>query len=339
MTGLGVQDDLVTDLGRRIEVTLRGVLGQPEACVLVGFPLHGNVGDHAIWLGERSALRRLGVRVERALPALAPTMEAIRHTSSDHPLLVHGGGNVGDTWPEAEALWEALVLALADRRIVFLPQTVYFRDRVALTRARRVFGAHPDLTFMVRDERSLAIARERLEVRAVLCPDMGFAIGAIRAPSASSRQAVVWLARRDREARGSRPSVDGVNPVDWWDPIRLPSRVRLRGSVAIRASRFCAHRARAAPGRVTLGAFDATARYRLARGVRLLGAGQVVITDRLHGHILSLLMGIPHIVLDNSYGKNRAFYETWTSVSPLVRWASSPAAALVAAKESLSVAP
>jgi exopolysaccharide biosynthesis protein PssK len=44
-----------------------------------------------------------------------------------------------------------------------------------------------------------------------------------------------------------------------------------------------------------------------------------VITDRLHAHILCLLMDIPHVVVDNSYGKVRSFVETWTAGAPGVR--------------------
>jgi pyruvyl transferase EpsO len=41
-----------------------------------------------------------------------------------------------------------------------------------------------------------------------------------------------------------------------------------------------------------------------------------------------MLMGIPHVVLDNSYGKNSAFHDTWTREWPLARLSASPAAAL-----------
>jgi pyruvyl transferase EpsO len=47
----------------------------------------------------------------------------------------------------------------------------------------------------------------------------------------------------------------------------------------------------------------------------------VVVTDRLHGHILSVLLGIPNVLMDNSYGKNQSFYATWTQDLDLVRWA------------------
>jgi pyruvyl transferase EpsO len=33
----------------------------------------------------------------------------------------------------------------------------------------------------------------------------------------------------------------------------------------------------------------------------------------LHGHILATLLGIPHVILDNSYGKLSSFYRQWTN--------------------------
>jgi pyruvyl transferase EpsO len=59
----------------------------------------------------------------------------------------------------------------------------------------------------------------------------------------------------------------------------------------------------------------------------------VVITDRLHGHILCTLLGIPHVVLDNSYGKIQGFLESFTGECELVRRAESPAEALEMARE------
>jgi exopolysaccharide biosynthesis predicted pyruvyltransferase EpsI len=64
-------------------------------------------------------------------------------------------------------------------------------------------------------------------------------------------------------------------------------------------------------------------REHLRRGIELLSSAAVVVTDRLHAHVLSLLLGIPHVVTDNVSGKIRSFYETWTSESELVTWADS----------------
>lgn len=40
--------------------------------------------------------------------------------------------------------------------------------------------------------------------------------------------------------------------------------------------------------------------------------GRLVVTDRLHAHVLAGLMGVPHIVVDNSYGKVAAIHGEYT---------------------------
>jgi len=93
---------------------------------------------------------------------------------------------------------------------------------------------------------------------------------------------------------------------------------------------FAAREPRALPiaARLVAVTYDVQARQRLRLGCGLLARGRVVITDRLHGHILCLLLGIPHVLLDNSYGKVRQFHDTWTAGAPRVRWAESAADAV-----------
>ena len=58
-----------------------------------------------------------------------------------------------------------------------------------------------------------------------------------------------------------------------------------------------------------------------------------MITDRLHGHILCVLLGIPHVILDNRYGKLSTYHRTWTAEVDGVHLADSPADALRLARE------
>ena len=46
-------------------------------------------------------------------------------------------------------------------------------------------------------------------------------------------------------------------------------------------------------------------------GVNQLGAYETIYTTRLHAAILGVLLGKKVVFMDNSYGKNRGFYETW----------------------------
>jgi len=51
--------------------------------------------------------------------------------------------------------------------------------------------------------------------------------------------------------------------------------------------------------------------YMVKMGARFLSAYTEIYTTRLHVCILSVLLGKTCILFDNSYGKNKFFYETW----------------------------
>jgi len=146
---------------------------------------------------------------------------------------------------------------------------------------------------------------------------------------------VLWLKRTDREAVADNLAEIGSGMVvtDWLHPWP-PAVRRLRETVQPLVTRH--PRRLGVLRRYSEATFDYQARQRMKFGCALLARGSVVVTDRLHGHILSLLLGIPHVVLDNSYGKVRQFHETWTKSMPHVRWAESPTDARAAAKELLA---
>jgi pyruvyl transferase EpsO len=138
----------------------------------------------------------------------------------------------------------------------------------------------------------------------------------------SPQSKIVWLRRTDVESLGyacSDAHLD-VYQTDWRsDPRSWGFRAN---SFLTRHSRNETPILRRFASSLSC-AYDALARRRLLRGCGILSRGQVVVTDRLHGHILSLLMGIPQVLLDNSYGKVKSFYDTWTKSCGLATWAES----------------
>ncbi|EJF08306.1 polysaccharide pyruvyl transferase family protein, partial [Pontibacter sp. BAB1700] len=72
-------------------------------------------------------------------------------------------------------------------------------------------------------------------------------------------------------------------------------------------------------------------------GINFLSKYKVNITTRLHGHIFSLLLGIPSIFLDNSYGKNSRFYNTWLKDVPQSVFAESQEEAIELALDQVKV--
>jgi exopolysaccharide biosynthesis predicted pyruvyltransferase EpsI len=301
-----------------IDRALRPLLAPGSRCALLDFPNYANVGDNAIWLGELAYLRRSGVEIVYRSDQVAYSRKQLAARIGDGTILLSGGGNFGDLWPAHQWFREEVVSAFPDRRIVQLPQTIRFTEQSNLDRARRVFARHPDVTILVRDERSRAVD---LGAEVTLCPDMAFALGPLERPCEPTTE-ILCLLRGDHE---SAIESDIVN-TDWPDdeaargprpPFVLTAARRLHEALAPQVAQ------RRVSDRWLASVDHRLARARVARGLRTLSQGRVVVTDRLHGHILSLLLGIPHVLLDTRQGKLRGFYETWTQGNELAYWANS----------------
>jgi exopolysaccharide biosynthesis predicted pyruvyltransferase EpsI len=323
-------DPLVGRLRDRIEETLRPLLAGYGSAALLDFPRHSNVGDSAIWLGEEAYLRAAGLRIRYRCDLTTYSRRRLAASIGSGLILLHGGGNLGDLWPSHQRLRERVIQDFPQNRIIQLPQSIHFAEAGNRVQARAIFNAHPDLTLLVRDHRSLDIARNEFRAPALLCPDMALARDLAR-PSTPPVVPIIWLARTDHEIKYHEPPAvePDVERRDWLD--EAPSGLAWFNAMLTRTvvdyPRWTGPLASLAAS-----TYRHVATQRLERGARLLSRGRVLITDRLHGHILALLMGIPNILLDNSYGKLRSFYETWTRDSAITQWADSPAEALAKAR-------
>jgi pyruvyl transferase EpsO len=314
----GPHEVAVNRLRDRIDATLRPLLGTSRTAALVDFPGYANVGDSAIWLGELAYLRSVeGMSLKYYCDNESYSRQELARRLGDGVILLSGGGNLGDLWQQSQRLRERVIQDFPDTPIVQLPQSIYFHDRGALLRAKGIFDSHPGLTLLVRDARSLTLARTEFRNPAHLCPDMAFGLGRIDRPCPPTRE-IVWLSRTDQESATlqSRTVSPDLERVDWLDEPQTALR-RLKRVFDLPPLRNPWSWTRL--DRVKPQIWELLARQRLVRGCRLLSAGRVVVTDRLHGHVLSVLLGIPHVLLDNSTGKVRSFYETWTYLLPTVR--------------------
>jgi pyruvyl transferase EpsO len=324
------QRELVASLAQKISEVLNPLIPSGSTCALLDFPNHGNVGDNAIWLGEKAYLRSINAAIVYASDISAHSDARLRKKLKGGILLMHGGGNLGDVWLHHQRFREQIISEYRSFQIIQLPQTIHFQHKENLERARSIFNAHPNLTLLVRDRRSLEIARNEFRAASYLCPDTAFMLGDLPRLGAAQTK-IVWLARTDTESSGySCPSAEAdVCRLDWRRDPR--SAVFRANNFLVRHSRCKTPILRDCAAFLSC-AYDVLARRRLVRGCRLLCQGQVVVTDRLHGHIISLLLGIPNVLLDNNYGKVKNFYETWTQSCGLTVWAESLEEALAAGR-------
>lgn len=297
-------DQLADELASRFADTLDAVL-PPGPPALVDFPDHSNVGDSAIWLGEMAYLRSRG-RMPAYLSALADfdDAEAVK-AIGEGPILIHGGGNMGTVWPKHEAFRLHLLRTHRGRPIVQLPQSIHYADPTAAAEMASAIAAHGRFTLLVRDARSFDFAQRHFGCPVHLCPDAALMLG--RQQRLAPEVPVFALLRTDHEraAEAEEPLPPGIAAGDWLDEDPAQKRY-LRLSLKLHRLVTRDPMARRALRQRRL------AEWRLRRGLTMLSRGEMVVTDRLHAHILSLLLDIPHVLLDNSYGKVAGFAGQWT---------------------------
>lgn len=279
---------------------------------LLDSPSYENAGDALIWQGQRQYLQELGHEVSYVASQGSFSSTDLRRRCPEGPLLITGGGNLGDRYPTHQEFRETVIRTFPDRPVVQLPQSIEFRDAARLKAARKIFDSHPDLTLLMRDRRSLETARAAFpDTRVEFCPDAAYGVGRLE----RSREAevdVLLLLRRDTERVGRTFEFpDGVShaTTDWsfppglgrvlWKLLRQPEN-RLQGrptrEQAYHLLRLCS---------------EGMVRGNVHFARRTLARGRVVITDRLHAMVLASLSGIPVVALDNNYGKISAVHREY----------------------------
>ncbi|WP_162242357.1 polysaccharide pyruvyl transferase family protein [Nocardioides sp. Leaf307] len=283
------------------------------------YPNYLNCGDAALYLGAAAAAKHVGARIARVLDRTSFRPDLL---GPDDAIVAQGGGNWGGLYPTHHALRLELLRHSKGRPLLQLPQSINYRDEKHRDELRRAVAQHGAVTLLVRDQPSFDLARADYDCRVELVPDTAVLLGHL-ARSAPHR-AVSLQTRTDQEAGGDGAQVAASLSTRPWDWLEADPRSASRRALA--ASEFLNRAQRKVPGRAgrlpAVAAAAVLARASLARARGLLSAGEHVITDRLHGHVLSTLYGIPHVVVNDRHGKISGLRDTWTATDPLHEFAA-----------------
>lgn len=339
--------ELLARLSDHLDDTLRIAVDGARSVALVNFPNHANPGDSAIWLGARASLRRIGVKVKYQAVWDTFSADALRKALPEGPVLLNGGGNFGDLYAGQQGTRERLLKELIGRPIVQLPQSIHFKDPANLERNQRLIADHGRMTIIARDKFSEDLANEKFDARVLLSPDCAFGLKSLLPPRTLPRADQLWVHRvtsdpeyTDHEAP---PAPTGVSTesIEWMHPQPDEPEWALQHRLAQKANVLLRTRAQQSPVWAQrlwrpLGAtLEPLAWGFTRRGADILGRGRFLVTDKLHGHIMSLLAGIPHVLLDSGYHKARGTYEAWTHTSTLAHWSETGEDAMATALQAL----
>ena len=276
----------------------------------IDIPLHYNVGDTLIYLGTEQFIQDHNILITHR--AFQKNIDHKKLNESD-VILLHGGGNFGDLYNKHQKLRESIVRKYPNKKIILLPQTIFFRSAKERSKSEKIFNAHKNLTFYVRDKRSLDIAQS-FSANAILMPDMAHSLHPlvdIQEVMNDSRpiNRVLNLGRKDVESTGQVNALD-KKAFDWIDMLNLSDHLFLKFFKKLQNVPILKYR--------TAKNWKIQSDSLLFRSSNYFLQHEVVHTDRLHGLILSVLLGRKVILSDNSYGKNTAYHKQWLSENPLI---------------------
>ena len=263
--------------------------------MLFNFAAFENKGDPAITVGELQIIKKLGIELVFHCATTRCEDDAVKYakqlstkySTKELVILMHGGGNLLSYLRE-DFNRKRVLDNFPYFEVILFPQSIWHNASGDETHYfEQVYSTHKHLTFLYRDRNSYKLGKQLFpRVKCFLMPDMAFNIGPTQRFMQPTHD-ILWLRRSDTESMMHEIPVNAINYdvilSDWWE-WKTP-----KGSSWLE-----------------------DANLMTANGMMFLQRGRVVITDRLHGHILCVLCGIPHVVIDTVNKKITSYMESWT---------------------------
>lgn len=274
---------------------------------LLEVPYYSNVGDSLVWQGEMDFLRGIPFKCKGMHSMWTFSFPRLEE---DDVILLQGGGNFGDVWPGPNDFRMEVVKRYPRNRIVLFPQSVEFEKDSALQDTVECFNTHKKLTVCVRDRHSYELLKGRLTCDLLLLPDMAFCMD-LSAWNVRRQPEVdrLFLVRDDKEFKPNDRLLEANRELDIvsdWPTMLPDDRIAWACGQCFLFSRFF-------KGPVDFLARSIYRPHIIRAGISFESRAAKIFSTRLHGAILGLLLGKKVVLFDNSYGKNRRFYETWLS--------------------------
>ena len=260
-----------------------------KAAMLFDIADFENKGDPCITVGEIMFLARINLPLVYYCSTTSCNSTTRQHarelasnyTTDELVILMHGGGNIIG-YEFADYGRFDILRRFSGYKIISFPQSIFLRDtspkKNHIPKCVRQYCCNENLTLVLRDELSYSLAKKYFNgsTKLLMAPDMAFQIGTIDRIQLPVFD-VLWVMREDDETPGyksipSHPPDIRFHVSDWWgwgtNTRGVPTSMERAFGIA-------------------------------ANGFLFLSRGRVVVSDRLHGHILATIMNIPHTLIDN----------------------------------------
>lgn len=262
--------------------------------VLIDTPTHGNLGDHAIVLTQKQLLIKNKVSTHELSASAIDYKEYLfaKLTPKNKCIIIPGGGFLGTLWPNEEERVRRIINCFKDNKIIIFPQTVSYdltseSGRKYLKQAQKIYSAHSNLTFFVREKQSYVFMQKYFpSVETVLVPDIVTLLDMDIVEQ--NRKDILFCMRSDLEKNITDEQLAKIQQIL---KIHYPNE--------------------------QMNKIDTVVSYMVSEGMRKkevknkleqFKKAKLIITDRLHGMIFATITATPCIAFGNSNGKVKNVY-------------------------------
>lgn len=274
--------------------------------VLIGSPLHGNLGDQALVLGELNFFheKKKGYKlIDIPSEIFQQNTKKFTKIIKDRIILIHAGGFLGDTWINEERMVRTVIQSFPNNKIIILPQTIYFSNTSdgiqEQTLSEQIYNEHNNLVICTREETSFNLAKTMFpNQKALLIPDMALYLKpCIR--EKSENIALLCL----------RVDIEGI--LSDFEKENVEESLKKYDFADIKYTDTVIKRK----------IYQFMRKYEVTKKLKEFAQAKLVVTDRLHGMIFALLTGTPCIVLPNHNYKVSGVYQ-WIKKSNIIKFIS-----------------
>lgn len=282
--------------------------------ILLDVPYYSNIGDILIWEGERQFLNKIPYKCLFSKSIYTFTKQPL---SKETIILLQGGGNFGDIWRHHQEFRLKIIKEYPDNKIIILPQTIHYDSLKTMEADANLMLKHSNLHICARDKISFDILNKYFGNNHYLLPDMAFCIfsTSLNQFRQGETEKTLFLKRTDKELSNNSytPVVQNELDVRDWPSMEALSSVQQYFQLLHNYQGYIA-KIIGCSNTYSLIDFFASHYYRsnlIKQGVNFVSSYKDIYTTRLHVAILSILLHKECKFIDNSYGKNSSFFDTW----------------------------
>lgn len=282
-------------------------------CIYLELPYYPNIGDLLIWEGTQCFITENNINCIYKASKWTYSIPKIKENTT---ILLQGGGHFGDIWRSNQNFRLKIIKQFPNNKIIILPQTIYYKNLSILEEDAALMNQHKNLTICARDKNSFTIL-EKFFIKAnkLLLPDMAFYINQSNIDFAQrNNNQNLFILRNDKECKSGinldfikKYNIQNVSFRDW-PTMEKSNFIQLVGTSLLKTNTLFNNKLSIITDYYYQTLYKNSM---IKKGVKFIKSYDKIYTTRLHVAILCILLNKQCFFLDNSYGKNFNFYDTW----------------------------